>query len=495
MKRLALLLPVLLALCLPAHAATPTFVQATMNASTNGVGSQTVTTYQVFLPNPSGAGNALICGLREDHAASDPTFSLSDGGDSFTVAVTNDNNAAGGSSNIGMAWAVNIAAGRTQITLTLSASNTGVQMHCEEWQNIATSSPVDGATCANANTSTSLTCGSAIGASGDLVVSFAVTDTGNFIASPPFWTAGSSYTMHSTDVEAGASMQEQVVGAANQPAETLSLSESWDMVGVAFKSASSGTAPGNTIRVQSVQHNEVLAVSPDKVQAAIYGNLAVVSFIGTDPFRITAISDNRGDTWTQVPAGTGFGNSGGAHFCKGSTGSSGDGTFWYDSSPASGAHTLSITLSGASGNSTLFIYDIVHAATTNVLDTELCTVGNDTTTGGSVSGGSFTIASANELVIDNTGVATCEVTGQTASSGGTAVSDFTITSPIFGTGSLDENNGWLHLLPTGTTVQFSYTKSNTPGCTNQQLGEWAEALIAFKGAAASVVSGGKAIVF
>jgi hypothetical protein len=474
-----------------ASAATPTYVQGTFCSDTNGAGAQSVTTYQCFFPNPTTAGNAIFCAGKEDHKASDPTFSLADGGDSFTVDVTQDNNAAGGSTNQFIAHAVNIASGRTQVTLTLSASDSGVQMHCGEFSNIATSSPVDGATCSNANTSTAVTCGTAIGANTDLLITETIVDSGNFAASPITMTAGTGMTLVSSDVQAGHSLQYRVLAGSVNAAETLSASQSWGMVGVAYKSASSGgTLSG--IHVVGVEHNEILNVTPDKAQMEFTGTLGVVSWIGTDPFRITAISDSTGNTWTQASAGTGWGSSGGANFCKGSTGSSGDGQFWYLPNPTAGKHVLTLTLSGTSGNSSMFIYDVAGTLTTaSVFDKDQCDTGTDSTTGGSVAGGSFSgLAASGELVIGNMPVATCEVTGETATSGGTDVEDFTITSPIFGTGSLDENNGWEHInSTTGTTVQFSYTKSNTPGCTNTQLGEWAEAKIAFKPTATAAAPG------
>jgi hypothetical protein len=438
--------------------ATPTLVQHVSGASTQ---NNAISSYQIRLANPTQGGNCVIVGVRSDPSGATPVVS-DDAGDVYTVVVGNND----GGGRVTLLVALNVATGAQAITIQFGGATSYVSAVVSEFNNVAVSGAYDG-TCASSNTSNTISCGTiSTTAAGDLLYSYVEQDsTANPISS---WGAGSGASLLSADIQDSHAAQYQITGAAGSYPVGMQMTpaENWNVVGVALRSAPGGSPQAGGMHIDHLQHNEVLVNSPFKVQLPSSGNLIIAAWIGSPGTDITSISDSMGNSYIQVPNGK----------CTGTTGSSGDAQIFYAANAVSSSTlALTVSFSGANANSTLNLYDVSGAATAP-LDTEACATGSQGSLG-DVTGVTVTPSTVGGLITTVIGVADCEVTGLA----GAGMFDSVVTNPIFGTGALDENNGWGHLYNSSLSpFQSKWTVARTPGCPTGGVDEWANIAAAFK---------------
>src|SRR5262249_53822771 len=185
---------------------TPTLVQHVAGAMDNNF----VTTLTLTLPNPAGAGNALILGVRFNAAGSVSSVS-DDQGNAWMIGPTTANENVPIPNRMTLYYALNVAAGTQTITVTFDGLD-GPGGHygfpqavASEFYNVATVSAFDGMS----GSATSTTAGSFTTTSpGDLIYEWGIdasavdaTAGGQFNGSSI--TAGPGFTLLSADLQVG----------------------------------------------------------------------------------------------------------------------------------------------------------------------------------------------------------------------------------------------------------------------------------------------------
>src|SRR5215467_10908469 len=133
------------------EAATPTLVQHVASA----MDQNPVTSLTVRLPNPAGAGNCLILGVRFNSNGTVASVA-DDQGNTWIPGptVTNSTTGAAASTTMSLFYALNVAPGTQRITVTfagLSAQGGFVQAVLSEFYNVATAAASDGSSAAAAS--------------------------------------------------------------------------------------------------------------------------------------------------------------------------------------------------------------------------------------------------------------------------------------------------------------------------------------------------------
>jgi hypothetical protein len=346
--------------------------------------------------NAVGAGNCIVLAVTVPVAATTVTITDNNGNSWPSAAITES----GGSGNYKLLVFVlpNANAGITTITIGIGTTNRlPIFWEWYEWNNIATSSPVDVSHGAANQSGTSLACGSmTTTVAGDLILAFyhlSSTAGGN----PTGWTAGSGFTLLGASIEWVSAQglpkasQYQIQSSAGAINPTISIAgdsgDSFNCAAVALKSASAGTQYGSAIRLlgQRIFSNNGSPTSPWKLQCSMFGNLrATWTTLAQNNWDITSITDSESNTWTpEVPKPDG---------CQ---------CFFLQNAAVNNSLTVNINFSGTvgSGASNVRIYDIINAATSGQPGT---VVGNDLTSASSVTSvanqPAFTPTANNSLV-------------------------------------------------------------------------------------------------
>jgi hypothetical protein len=284
----------------------PTLVQdvtwGTNNGTENGNG------FKYHLPNPTLANNLLICGVSWDTVA---TATITD--NSGTNTWVDGPTSSGVTRKIMLKYALGVAAGTQDLTLTLSASAANVHFRCSEFYNVATSSAVDGAaTSASSVTGPTVAAGSiTTTADNDLIYHYGVDDTalccGNAVTS---FVVGSNFNLLPSDRHLGffAQYQVQTTHGAINPTMTVNQSshDPFGSAAIALKAASAGTAPGAGIRIVRELHVNNNASGADfTMQWPCSGNLTVFTQGESNAYHtITSITDTN-NTFSLVSRSTG----------------------------------------------------------------------------------------------------------------------------------------------------------------------------------------------
>jgi len=345
--------------------ATPTTVKPTLCPNSSGQTGPGVLTgtgiYFCPTSQPTLGGN-----LVEVHTMYNPgsgpwtgTFTVTDDkGDTYQQAVTNTTAA---SAVQGIYYLANAPAGITQIQLKFSSQDsshfvTNVAIVAREIQNVATSSPLDGASC-NSGTGTSITAGSlTTGTAGDVLTQHVFGDIDGVNGGAPTpqasFTAGSQsgigWNLDSTDRFDGTATQIGIQAAAGALNATFTQGTSavWASCAAAFKAASAGTAPTAPNIVLTVHDNPNATASPRTLQFPASGNLQLLNTIGATA-TITAVTDSRsGCTWN---------NTGTNHHDSNNNNNS---MIWYVIGCAPGTAVLTVTFTGTVGADNYLYYDV-----------------------------------------------------------------------------------------------------------------------------------------
>lgn len=487
-------------LCLPIAAQTPTFVQGTFPQNSGGAdagagwngscANGTTISYCVQFPEATLVGNMLVC---ESVAAATSTYAIKDDqSGTWTKANSSNFPFTSASSNVYNLWyQANNPGGIRRVTVTSTANNTGFEdLKCQEYYNVALTSPVDGT--ANCHTVTSTTAtGVTTGTltTGDLIVFSTDSDNQAAIAS---FTASSqtnwAAALVAVDRLEGYAVQAGVYSSttAFTPQITTGTSNPFTSCQVALKAASAGTAPTQALRIDNLGHFQFPnSTATRTVQFPSLGNLIVIAFAGggdcpantgnsgcATSATTTGITSSPSNTW--ACAGTVSGASANnvtAQICYAANASTGS------------TMTISITRNVNGGSLTqdaIDIYDVIGANTTpfdlgsggqsgnqaSVVTTlTTCTA---CLTPGTASGVVFYVGQWNfETAI-----------AQTAPSGGFFDAAVTNFRDVNGPQPVDQNGGFGHFYNTTTgSVTVTWTMAND--ATNA-VGPWAGYVAHFK---------------
>lgn len=447
--------------------ATPTLVQFTAGSSTqnNATGS-----YIISLPNPSLPGNLLACGFARASGTVTTTVS-DDKNQTWTAGPTSTDSVNGELSAI--YYFPNTAAGVRQVTIHFSTNKTYIAAACWEFDNVALSSPVDGSaghsdlgSPTNTVTSGSLTPTT----SGDLILMWAFRTGG----ANTVWTQGTSpWKLTSADAQDGMASQYQIqaTAAAINPTMTTDGAVDWTAVGVAFKSAAAGTAPGAGMRVISVLHHAINNTALSyKNGVPTNGNMQVVAYVGQAGLDLcpmtggtgscagkAGVVDSHSNTW--VSSGT-------------ILAAAGDSQQYYTCNATAGTPTtVTFNFNGANNGSNVWFYDIAGAPTT-CFDKQTVATGTQSGSAGDFAGASLAPITANGVLIGTVDVANDYLSATATAS---CYFDSTVTIPNISADPADQNNGAMHCYPPNTSsVTTHWTSSGGP------VGAWGNYLVSYK---------------
>lgn len=324
-----------------------------------GVGGDTGDAFLKTLPNPVGAGNCIIIAASYPAAVTSATITDNNGNTWPAATITET----GGTGNYKLSVFVlpNANAGPTQFELNIGATKRQpVAWEIYEYNNIATSSPVDVSHGAANQSGTSLAAGSmTTTAAGDLILTFAH-PSGGIGGNPTGWTAGGSATLLAADIAWNSQQgypkasQYQIQASAGAINPSISIAgdsaDTFNVISVALKSASAGTAYTGMRLLKHIQQCcNALSGTTWKLQFPTMGNLRFMGSTMSDANQpISAISDSESNSWTNL--------SWNVDSCQG---------YFLENASANSALTMTLTLSAAStGNGVICgLFDIIGAAT------------------------------------------------------------------------------------------------------------------------------------
>jgi hypothetical protein len=475
MRRLLYLFPIFLC-CSLGWAQTPTLVQtvwgpSSLNYDIGGWPGSPAYYYAIEFPEATQPGNLLVCSAFGGGS----TYSISDDkGQTWTKAGSQfpfqDNS--GSVENI---WYVaNNPGGVRQVKVTSSSDAGNVAVTCSEFYNVATSSPVDATPNCNSVTSgTSLT-GTATGTltSGDLIYFASFNDN---VGPTTSFTAGSqpniAWNLDAVDLFDGYAVQHGVYSTTTSftPQMTTGTSNPHTSCAVAFKSASAGTAPTQSMRILHLGHfNMPNSGTTQTVQMPSSGNLLVASFTaGGDA--ISGITSTPSNTWASTGTVAG-----------GPSSNVSSQIYYAGNASTATTATMALTRAGTLTNDSVLIYDITGANTSPFDKDSGGQAGNQASAVSSFTtcASCLTPAAAGEIVILNANQNWCTGTAETAPSGALFDSAFSTINSVNGAQPVDQNGEWAHFYNTSTTP---ITATWSMSC-DQAEGVWAGRVAAFKAA-------------
>ncbi len=461
MKRLLLsaalaLLAAMFLAAIPCCAQLPTY--AANGHSCAFGGPHAATGLKCPLPNPSGANNAIVVGFAYDSNQNGTAGTTDDKSNTYTKAGTfNDSS---NTKNIDIWVACGATAGATQVEPLLTGNATATVVTdaiVAEFYNVATSSCIDNGTFqGNAGAGSSVTTASTTpGASGELLVLFAFSDSGNATG----WTIGSQSNITWMLLAAQADTGARVPGLAFQygvysstavisPTMSTTGGAGWIAASVFLKAANAGTAPPTgKVRVlfdQGVDGNS-LAAGSNVIRWPHYGNTPTIfSIDGGGTFTTTTPTDSCSDSWSQA-INSPFAGGGGA---------TGDQVFFAKNASACDG-TITMVFSGANQSIDMHFYDVDGAdPTTPVCDSNgtgrvETAFGSQNVGGNLADAPDITPCRANGVVIAQIDIGTGGATGVTSTNG---VFDSCVPRPYEPLTECDENNGWAVLNNTSTSA-------------------------------------------
>jgi hypothetical protein len=434
-----------------------------------------VTTLAITLPNPAGAGNALILGVQFNNAVAVSSI-VDNKGNTWIAGPTALNSNT--SQVMSLYYALGAKSGTQQIVVHFtgsSSSNEYPQGVVSEFYNVATLSALDGSGSSSSSRTDSLTTTTA----GDLIyqwgIDFSDTNSNGGNYNGTNITAGPGFTLLSADLQVGSADQYQVQSTKGTVAATFTASGSatWGSLALALKSASAGTAPPPGIRIVHIQHTLLCSVysgqnrpRPIVMQFPSSGNLLVASFNSGD-VTVAGVSDAAGNTWS-VPSSA-------------VTPGGGDVTpaqIVYAANAVTSSTLSGITakLTGTTTTDCMFILYDLSGASTSPFDNAAVATGDQGSTG-NLTTVSLTPSSSNGIAIT-----TNSLYFETAN--GVVGAGYVLDSVVNGhddgspTSTLDEDNGYAHIYYSNTSsLTFVFSLDGSGG-----VYLWGSVAAAFKGA-------------
>jgi hypothetical protein len=224
----------------------PTLIDADDQGSNDTIdaAAEALETVYVSLANPSLGGNLISCGYSY-HGTTQTVTITDSNGHALTVGKTGND----GTYSLAEAYELNTPSGAVYVRFVFSAAAEDFFAHCEQYMNVATSSAVDGTPTLNTGLAGPGTIsGTAITVSqaGDLILTY-VFPTGGFCCGGWTWfQPAAGWNLLPLDNIMDTAAEQLVYGGSSgsvTPAMYLSnASSNFNMVSIAFKNASAGTA-------------------------------------------------------------------------------------------------------------------------------------------------------------------------------------------------------------------------------------------------------------
>jgi hypothetical protein len=437
-----MLLIILLSFSAYSQAQSPALVSSLSLAAPGEAGNGFKIQYGGSMGSGSLAGNLMTLRLTAPHGStiSSITDNLSD---SYTLGVSVDSGSGGWVT--AMYYLAGAPAGITQITVTYSASVADWHGAVMEYSGVATSSPVDG-TCSNH--STTIACSAAMTTTGanDLIVASTI----GLSSSGMIWentmngvTPGGSFVFDAADTQCSDADEEYVQPSPGSVTPSFTVtgnSESFNIVGMAFKAASAGTNPTG-MYILHEQHLQLSQTSQISYFVSS-GNLEVLSLdIGPTYANVTIGSCTPTNTFTTTTPGGLFP------------------VIFYLASGTSSTNLHCTVNDGSPGNHGIIVaYDVVGAAA-SPLDTESPSASGPTTPGGTntdmpsvtpVKTPGIAFAAQGTGIGPGTGIGAGFIWDNTPYTGETD------------SGQLNNGDGWQHQFYTSlSTIDFSWKQSQS----------------------------------
>lgn len=337
---------------------TPTLIQhVASSANPAGIGI-TGNAFKIPIPNAVGVGNAVVLGYTFPIGVAVSSITDTCGNSwSTTPNVT----AAGSGYRANIHVLLNSVSCQDVITVTFGSAVIPFQYTVSEFNNIATSSAVNGTTSAVNDAGASISAGSFTpgnnDASGGNVVwsYFAISDTAS--QNPSSWVAGSGMTLLDGDIAWNTNQgfphasqwQLQTTSTAVNPTITATGdTNTFNAVAIALKVASAGTVKPSNIHVDKLAHM-TSNVPPTTwvLQFPVVGNLRVLTANEASPvINITSVTDSESGSWTKINPSTD------------------EPQIWYRANTSANQNlTVTLSISGSPATASIRFYDISGAAT------------------------------------------------------------------------------------------------------------------------------------
>lgn len=303
-------------------APTPTLVQH-LSSSTNPAGNGIPGNHFKFtLPENVGQGNCLILGISYAFTGSLADAPVTDNRNAWPAspAVTVNDRA-----NLTSAIFIlpDAKAGLTTIAVHFTAPVLNFQYTISEFYNVATTSPVDGAS-SSFSTSGSTTGGVVSSGSftpvnndangGNLIWSYFADNTGGLANQATNFAAGTNFSLLHADIAWGpqgmptaSQYWVQSRAAAIDPSTTVTLAtgaDTFNAASVALKAASAGTPPASNLRIVHVAHQTATqgmmsGKTSWNLQFPSTGNFVLVSTTEPNNIQISSITDTKRNSYTK----------------------------------------------------------------------------------------------------------------------------------------------------------------------------------------------------
>jgi len=462
-------------LCVPSHAATPTYANngaAGTNSASTTWGH--TTPYTLNLPNLTGAGNALIGGCQ--WGATTGTVTVTDDKTNTWALVQSGH--VSGNSTVAIYMATNIAASTQKVTFTFSANESFEQCAVYEFYNISTAavaSAVDKKANSSASASTTLAAGSFTPTTAnDLLFEVVDQDSLGYVGTGTSPITAGTYSTTAQgacnwqilfgDPEEGFGVQYCAYNSTSAISATMtqSVAGTGNANAIAVLSAAAGTVPSATgIRMNNYGLCGMGTnnwATPLQCQLYAQGNLLLSAGVSSpaDPF--TGTTDSKSNTYTQAGSTISDGASGNVQF------------YYAQGATTAGLVSVKMGLSTTTSTSTYMVGDVSNAATT-ALDTTASATGTQSVSGNLTSAPSYTPGQQNEVIIAILGVDSNSVTGSTNA---TFLGAF--IAPSGGSGGGQENNGWALLYNASSTSAQAFGWTTSGGA----LSNWAALAAGFE---------------
>lgn len=435
------------------HANVPTLIQATNSALEPSSWPNLI--YR--LPHPTLSGNCLILYVQTGATS---TFTITDdgSGNAWTQQQHIDS-----SQFLYVYTCPNVSASTQKITVTFGASQAAINGGVAEFNNVATSSPLD-TSGTNSGTGDAATVAMTTGTAGDLLFMVAIQQSFTALTtlSSPGMSADASSTLLHTDLIGGTASAIQVQAASGAVTMTINgfiAGTSWCSVGIAVKSASAGSPIPATIRIRRRQFSSYNSTSKVLfvVQLPITsGNLAVYSLhswnADTADHSVASLIDQGSNNF--------FFGAGANHFNSGGTNRT-DESIWYSPNASSVTPIATVTTANVCQEFTAALYEIVGQNQNAPLGATSATTGSAAVS--PFNAGSITPNQANSMVIVNLPIETSSVSGSTAPTS-LMFDGFFCTGMDGGFNILEEDNGHGHYLtPNTSAITFTWTSTTAAG--------------------------------
>lgn len=445
--------------------------------------------YQVKLPNPASAGDAIVIGCTWGSATNKVSAITDDAGDVYTLGKVVAHAANGQS--LGIYYSTGTIAGARVVTVTWTSNTTFNQCTGMAINNIATgNTPVD-ATCGQVTSGSTLGCGSGLTSTdGTMNVMFVASD-GSYPNAMVNFAAGTGWQAFANDSNDIWAAQYKYQPTAGQISSTMTATSSINSVitaGIALKTAAGGGTTSG-IHVQSVVHmnlnvpqslaGKTSFVLDNPCIPSNNVNLMVGSYHTSGSIALNSMTSDPPNVWVSTTNVAGSNKIGQVYAVNSVCNSTGTTTITLSASPGATSEAFTVSLYQISG------------ADTAPLDTVCSRAQSITQTSGTVSNmPSCTTANPNELLVAN-----IQEDRQTVTSATPGYSDMYDLGGLYASFDAMQDGGFQHYLaasagPVNVSWGYSYYEGGAGiGSNSAMATAWKQATAAPASATIETISG------